>query len=324
MPVTRRQFTGTLLAASLGWQQAMAQQSVSGTAQSRRRTVRGIAELIEARYVYPDIGARVASALRRRPASSWSNEDDSFARAMTSVLHQLSGDRHFGVTRLANEASSESASQAALFEEWYGSKVNHGFESVQRLENGIGYLDVRVFAPVGMGGDLASAAMSLLASAPALIIDLRRNGGGMGEMVALLCSYLFDERRELSGVYSRPTDQLSRLFTTETPPGRRFGGTKPVFVLTSPRTFSAAEHFAYDLQAMRRAKIIGERTGGGAHPYEDHRVEGGFTLSLPESRSVSPITGKDWEGVGVTPDVETASDDALGRAVALALGTDSR
>jgi C-terminal processing protease CtpA/Prc len=101
-------------------------------------------------------------------------------------------------------------------------------------------------------------------------------------------------------------------------PGRRFGATRPVYLLISKRTFSAAEAFAYDLQALGRAVVVGEPSGGGAHPFEYRRVGTHFVLSLPEGRSINPVTGKDWEGVGVQPDVVVPEAQALEKAQELA------
>jgi len=123
---------------------------------------------------------------------------------------------------------------------------------------------------------------------------------------------------ETSGTYDRPSDTLTRTFTPSWVPGRRFGPDKPVFVLISNRTFSAAEAFAYDLQALGRATIVGERSGGGAHPFEYRAITPRFVLSLPEGRSINPITGGDWQGVGVRPDVEASAEQALDAALRLA------
>lgn len=104
-------------------------------------------------------------------------------------------------------------------------------------------------------------------------------------------------------------------------PGRRYGAKKPLYILISNKTFSAAEGFAYDLQALGRAVIVGERSGGGAHPFEYRRVHPHFVLSLAEGRSVNPITGGNWQGTGVTPDVPVPPGGALDKALELARAT---
>lgn len=293
-------------------------------AADQRRVLSGAADLIEASYVDAAVGARVAANLRGdADAGRFVAFTDpvAFAAALQTRLRGLTGDGHFGVEY--RDPSRARTSEAAIAddetERWYGRHVNHGFEAVRRLEQGVGYLDLRVFAPTDLGGDLASAAMSLLAESPALIIDLRRNGGGMGEMVHFLAAYLFEGSVEMSGVYDRPSNRHSRAFTPSWVPGRRFGSMKPVYILVSPRTFSAAENFAYDLQALGRAVIVGEPTGGGAHPFAYRAIDDRFVLALPEGRSINPVTGGDWEGQGVQPDVRVPADDALDHALALAL-----
>jgi C-terminal processing protease CtpA/Prc len=239
--------------------------------------------------------------------------------AVTALLRWLDDlvldDGHVGIREVA---SLEKQRLVAETERWYGAHLNYGFEKIERLDNNVGYLDLRVFAPTAMAGDVAAAAMTLLAQSRALIIDLRNNGGGHGEMVHLIMAYLLDGSREVSGSYDRPKDEHARAMTPPWVPGRRFGGEKPLYVLISGKTFSAAEAFAYDLQAMGRAVIVGEPSGGGAHPFEYRRVHPHFVLSLAEARSINPITGGNWQGTGVIPDARVAADEALAKALELA------
>jgi hypothetical protein len=288
----------------------------------RRAAIQRAAELLESNYVYPDRGKTLARVLRRETGAGWvtSGTSQEFAGALKDKLRALSGDGHFHVDFRADGAAAteESTFGAAEFEKFYGKGVNHGFEQVRRLEDGIGYLELRVFAPPSMGADLAVAAMTLLAESSALIIDLRHNGGGDGAMGLLLAGYLLDQATPMSGTYDRPSDTFTASSTPVWVPGRRFGATKPVYVLISKHTFSAAEAFAYDLQARKRVIVVGEPSGGGAHPFQYRRLTEHFVLSLPEGRSINPVTGKDWEGVGVIPDVRVDAAQALDEALKLA------
>lgn len=294
-------------------------------AAERRAVVERAAELLEARYVLPDVGLALAEGLRRDAAADrWAGcaDREAFAAALTEHLRTASGDGHLQVTFSATPVPDEDAGTAAFTaeeeERFFGRRVNHGFEKVEMLPGGVGYLGLRVFAPVRMAGDVAAAAMTLLAQADTLVVDLRRNGGGDNEMVVLLAAYLLDGSRPMSSTYDRPTDTLTTSTTPAWVPGRRFGGTRPLYVLTSRRTFSAAEHFAYDLQALGRAVVVGEPSGGGAHPFQYRRLHPHFVLSLAESRSVNPITGSNWQGAGVRPDVAVPADQALEKALELA------
>jgi len=305
---------------------SLSQPTSADTPDDRRAVVARVAELLEARYVDAQKGKTLARQIRRdSTARRWPeiSGDEEFAKTVTARLRELSKDGHLSLDYSAKElaADAESAEEAFgadEFEKWYGVGVNHGFEEFRRFEGNIGYLNLTVFAPPSMGADLAVAAMSLLAQSDALIIDLRNNGGGDGAMGKLLAGYLLDGAREMSSTYDRPTDTLTRAVSAEWVPGRRFGAEKPVYLLIGHRTFSAAEAFAYDLQALKRAIVVGEPSGGGAHPFEYRRAGTHFALSLPEGRSINPITGKDWEGVGVRPDVPVPQAQALEKALELA------
>jgi hypothetical protein len=297
------------------------------SADDRNAVLKAAADLLATRYVFPDKGRALAAQLRadaRADRFAGVTDPVTFAKQVTQRLRALSGDGHLGLDysekAVAEDAAeAEGSYNATEMERWYGAHINHGFEQIARLEGNIGYLDLRVFAPPAMAGDVAAAAMTVLAQSDAVIVDLRKNGGGDGALGLLIAAYLFDGApRPMSGTYNRPMDKLTPSLTPAWVPGRRIGPNKPVYVLTSKRTFSAAEAFAYDLQALKRVTVVGEPTGGGAHPFEYRRVHPHFMLSLAEGRSVNPITGSNWQGTGVTPDVRVPAEDALQKALELA------
>jgi len=246
-----------------------------------------------------------------------------FATKLSGTIQRLTGDGHLNVEfsakpiDLKNDESEESFS-AQEMEKYYGAGVNYGVQRIEHLEGNVGYLDLRVFAPIDMGGPSVTSAMTVLAPTSALIIDLRKNGGGIGDMADLVASYLFDEQRQpLTGTYDRPSDTLTQRFTQPMVPGRRFGPDKPVYVLISKRTFSAAEALAYNLQALGRATIVGETSGGGAHPFEYKPIHKHFVLWSVTAKSVNPITQSNWQGVGVKPDITVPAAEALQHALSL-------
>jgi C-terminal processing protease CtpA/Prc len=155
--------------------------------------------------------------------------------------------------------------------------------------------------------------MSLLGSTQALIIDLRQNGGGSPDGVALIASYLFNHPVRMNDIYDRPSNETRQFWTLPYVPGKRFAG-KHVYVLTSDRTFSAAEDFTYAVKNLKPATIVGEVTGGSAHPVSPRRLTDHFVVTVPMGRSISAITHTDWEGVGVEPDVKVLAAQALGTA----------
>ncbi|WP_149194562.1 S41 family peptidase [Luteimonas suaedae] len=289
--------------------------------------VERVAQLIEDEYVDPDLGRTIAGALRRELAAGTyaASSDEALAAALTATIRGISGPGHLYVeVDRKPAAAGEDADADADFdrrerERYYGPQLNFGFRKVERLDHNIGLLELSVFAPVDMGGDTAVASMRFLAHTDALVIDLRANGGGHGEMANLLSSYLFDGgHHPLSGVYARKTGETTRQHTHPYVPGPRYGADKPVYVLTSPRTFSAAEAFTYDLQALGRVTVVGEASGGGANPFEYRSVGRGLMLWLETERSVNPLTNANWQTVGVKPDVAVPAEAALETAVAMA------
>ena len=152
--------------------------------------------------------------------------------------------------------------------------------------------------------------MNFLGNVDAIIFDLRDNGGGDPKMVALISTYLFDQPTHLNDIYNRKEDATTQFWTLPYVPGKRLAG-KPVFVLTSKYTFSAAEEFAYNLKNLKRGTIIGETTGGGAHPVSGQRIDDHFMIGVPSGRAVNPISKTNWEGTGVEPDIKVPANQAL-------------
>lgn len=287
----------------------------------RETVLRNTAKIIEDRYVDPTKGKRLAREIRSSSAR-WQRQDDAknFAADMTKWLREISGDGHFQLnyspTAITDEGVGAHFNQAEMVR-FYGPQLNHGIEKIERLPGNILLVDIRSFPPNEMAGDVFAAMMTVVAQGDALIIDLRNNGGG-ADTINLLMGYLLPAGSPLSGSYNRPANETVTQNSPSWVPGRRFGETKPLFILISKRTFSAAEALAYDLQALKRATIVGEVSGGGANPFEYRRVHPHFAVNLPEMRSINPITGTNWQGVGVRPDVPVAAADALGKALQLA------
>ncbi len=296
-------------------------------ARRRSELIDTLLDKLRDRYIYPDVATAMEEAIRRRAGSGEYDtitEVEQFCEVVTAHLREVSHDKHLHVFYSAEahplrETDDPTPDERAKFHEW-GRLNNFGFARVERLPGNVGYLDLRTFFPPELegAGAAAVAAMNLLAHTSALIIDLRRNGGGSPSMVALITTYLFDKRVHLNSFFWRAGEQIEQYWTLPYVPGRHFVD-KPVYVLTSSRTFSGAEEFSYNLKHLKRATIIGESTGGGAHPGGTLPLDEHFAVWLPAGRPINPITNTNWEGTGVLPDVAVPAEKALKTAQILAL-----
>ena len=278
-------------------------------------------------YVFPEVAQAMEKAVRERASKGEYEQITSaktFAETLTSHLQTVSKDKHLRVRyshAVVPERGPRREPTAEEREEYRREMawMNSGFDKVERLPGNIGYIEFRGFMDAEAGAETVAAAMNFVANTNALIIDLRKNGGGSPEMVALICSYLFGpEPVHLNSLYWREGNRTEEFWTRKEVAGKRYLN-RDVYVLTSKRTFSGAEEFSYNLKNLKRAAIVGETTGGGAHPGGGVRLGEHFVMFVPRGRAISPVTKTNWEGTGVKPDVEVPAEQALTVARLMAL-----
>ncbi|HEY6273295.1 MAG TPA: S41 family peptidase [Terriglobales bacterium] len=293
-----------------------ADMSLKIDAATRARVIDGALANLNEFYIYPETAKKMEEALRthQKKGDYDSLEDaEEFADLLTNHLQDVSHDKHLHVAfspRVLPKDDRERDPEAEARMRTQLERNNCFFDKVEHLPGNIGYVKFNAFPNPQICGSTVTAAMGFVANSEALIFDLRQNGGGDPKMVQFISSYLFDEPTHLNDMYNRKEDSTTQYWTLPYVPGKRFAG-KPVFVLTSTRTFSGAEEFTYNLKNLKRATIIGETTGGGAHPVSGHRIDDHFMIGVPGGRPINPISKKDWEGTGVEPDVKVPADQAL-------------
>lgn len=308
-------------------QQPMEQPDGTVDSAARVQIIDAILKRLNDSYVFPETAKKMEASIRERAKNKEYDQITSakaFAETLTKDLQAVSKDKHLRVRyshepipvrEPRRERTAEEREEARRDFGW----MNHGFNKVERLRGNIGYVEFAGFFDAELGADTVASTMNFLNGTDALIIDLRTNGGGNPEMVALISSYLFGaEPVHLNDLYWREGNRTDEFWTRKEVAGKRYLN-KDVYVLTSKRTFSAAEEFAYNLKNLKRATIIGETTGGGAHPGGPHRVHEHFNVFVPTGRAINPITKSNWEGTGVAPDVAVPADQALLTARLMAL-----
>ena len=270
-------------------------------------------------YVFPDVAKKMEKHLRKQYKNKKYKDLTSlmeFSQKLTEDLQEVSHDRHLRVMFMPDEMLAQFAGDTLTDEEKQreleeGRGDNFCFKEIKLLDGNIGYVDLRCFSGATDAGATAVAAMNFLAYTDAIIFDLRQNGGGSPSMIQLITSYFFHEPVHLNSFYIRKSDSTQQFWTHAHVQGPRMTDVD-IYVLTSSYTFSGAEEFTYNLKNLERATIIGETTGGGAHPIEGKVFANlNIGMSLPFGRAVNPITGTNWEGTGIAPHIAVPQEQAL-------------
>ena len=302
---------------------ALAQQPAAKSApidaDARAAVVAALGKQLKTRYVFPEMAERLAKATAAKQAKRGYDAaatTDALAEALTEDLVEIGQDKHFRVTfdpdftpRPPGTPAAPTREEVAAYRDEIA-RMGFGIERVQRLPGNVGYLEVRGFAELAYVGEAYTQAMALLSGTDALVLDLRRNGGGQPESVAYLLSHFFgvDDERHLNDIYDRPENRTREYWTN---PAVTVRYTKPIYVLTSGDTFSGGEEAAYDLQTQKRATLVGETTGGGANPGDVVALGHGLVAFIPTGKAINPITKTNWEHVGVKPDVAVPAAEAM-------------
>ena len=289
-------------------------------AAQRKRLLNDVIENLEKHYVYPDAARQTADALlihEKNGDDDKVTDSEAFANLLTNQIRDVSHDMHLEVVYseapLPNSLSEPTAEDLARYRKAL-EQDNCTFEKVEILPHNIGYLKLNAFPDPRVCRATATAAMASLNHADAVIFDLRDNRGGYSSMVSQIAAYLFDHPEYIYDPRESPTQQS---WTLSPVAGNRLAD-KPVYVLTSHSTVSAAEQFCYDLKMLKGVTLVGETTRGSAHAGVFHRIDDHFGIGIPEAKAINPFSKTDWEGIGVEPDVKVNPAQALETAEKLA------
>ena len=287
-------------------------------AQSNNDIIKNIQGLMLENYIFLDkakeTNLHLDSLMTTKYFDTYTDPKE-FSIALTTEMQKITKDKHLNVApprpprppRNNSDFISRHLTNTVRFR-------SGGFAKIDLLEGNVGYVELRGFRREDISK--VDNVMNYFSTADAIIIDLRKNGGG-SNLGLYWSSYFLKNNTHLTGTYERRTDTKKEQNTFSVKGNKRLE--MPIFILTSNRTFSAAEAFAYDLQSRKRAIIIGETTGGGAHPVDFIRLPKGYGLIVPYAESINPITKSNWEGVGVIPDVKTSKEESLTKAKELAI-----
>ncbi len=294
------------------------------TANIKANVIENLSATLMKNYIFSDTATKMANVLKSRLKNkdyeSITNPNE-FAQKLTTDLQSVYRDIHLAVNynpqfeNTLKNTSDVNSSQVQEKNLRNARQQNFGFKKIEILSGNIGYIYFdRFFGLNESSKETITNAFSFLQHTNALVIDLRNNGGGSPDMVRHICSYFFKEKTHINNLYERRTNKTEEYWTEPLSSSSNFHSL-PLYILVNRRTFSAAEEFAYDLQSLHRATIIGETTGGGAHPVSPEPIGNGFIGNIPYARAINPLTGKNWEAIGVKPDIQINADSSLDAAV---------
>ncbi len=289
---------------------------------------RNFADLVRSQYHNAETGGRLAALVESKCAAG-SYDDKRTAALLAEALMRdaaaVTGDKHFYVMAGMDHGAAPSIRPGARNEHpdaaWLEKMRadNFGVGKAEIVNGAIGLIEVRRFySPYEEAKAALGDAMKKVEAASALVFDLTGNIGGDPAGVAYLSSFLFERPPFVINRFHWRSGGVEEFWTTRDLTGPGFPESRPVIVATSRSTFSAGEEFAYNLQVLSRATIVGESTGGGANHAEAFPLGAGIIAFIPCARAENPITLSNWEGVGVVPDTPAHASQAVATAIGIA------
>jgi hypothetical protein len=300
------------------------------SAADQARVINKVLSELREKYPFPEITRKMEAAVLTNQKSgvyAQITHPEHFAGRLTQDLQEVSADRHISVGYTPQVQKVEPMKLDSMYPpsadiprmEKEGRPWNHGASEMRILPGNIGYIKLDYLAMLEYAGDLYSAMMRYVANTDALIFDLRSCGGGQSlDDIPYLAAYFFEHPVHLTNFYFGASTNPRQLWSAPFVPGPRYLE-KPIYMLSSRATFSGCEAFAYEMQAQKRATIIGEVTGGGGNPNAGYAIDEHFSLSTPIAHVSNPITGTNWNEKGVKPQVEVPQAEALYRANIIAI-----
>lgn len=288
----------------------------------KQEAIEKISSLLNQYYVFPE----VAKQMEEHIATKFKNQSFDkisdpleFVDLLTKELFTISDDKHLRLflasSQVRNPEGDELLSRI-LYKLNSGQRIT-GISKFEISDGNIGYVKINSLAYNDEVSKKLQSTMNLLSNVNAIIFDLRDNRGGNPQFVTDLFSYFFDKPTHINSIYRRDRNQTTEFWTNDRKNGNKILGV-PLFILISNKTFSGAEEFAYDLQVLKRATIIGENSEGGAHITNSFDIYRNLRISIPVGRVINPVTGTNWECVGVKPDYSAKGDSAIFVAIELA------
>lgn len=311
--LARRDFIKTMVATPLI---LSGSELLAATPSEVASTVRHLAQVTRAEYHDEQLSVAISDRLLAALAEGrlQSTSPGQLAGKLNTEIEVASNDAHFVVmagdmTGMRNVPPTEPHRPTAPLNEAelrFLQGENFGIAEAEVLAGNVGRIAIRpqFYRPAPEVCQRVAVAMTVLSDTDGLVVDLTETIGGDPKSVAHFLSYFFDRPPFVVNRFKWRNLPVEEYWTTAEPGGPKYGEKRPVAVLVSGSSFSAAEEFAYDIQALGRGIVVGQKTPGAANHALPVALAGGFTVFIPKARAENPLTGTNWEGVGVRPSIE--------------------
>lgn len=288
-----------------------------------------VISILKVKYIFPEmvplIQKTINEKLEKGQYSKFVTAEE-FLKNLNADLETLSNDRHVNVffdpvmVKQIQISEMDTSSVVPMSPAYLARAKFENFmiRDVERLDGNVGYFKFNKFLELQIAKPALVSAMELLTHSSAIIIDLRQNGGGFAQTTEFLLNYFLPDSTVIGSFTSKLDNTTKELFISRDPSVKKFPADVSVYILTSKRTSSAAEAFAYTLQAFKRATIIGDTTNGEANPGYRFALNPEMYLMVPTSINTNAITKTNWQGIGVIPDIKITSQTAFIQAQAVA------
>jgi len=281
--------------------------------------------LLKENYIFPERIPKIESVIKKKYDNNEYaafNTLFDFLEVLNKDLESSGNDHHLDIfygpayvskIKAENNTSGNSGIPAGFVN--MIKYENFFLKKIERLDGNIGYFKFNKFEELQFSKEAIASAMNFISNSSAIILDLRQNGGGSAETVHFLMNYFLPDSTKLGEFKLRIHNEVIELWTTKDPVIKKIPRNIPLYIIVSKNTSSAAESLAYGLQQFKRATVVGEQTHGEGNPGMRFIINDKLYMMIPTAINVNAITGTNWEGVGVTPDIKTDAADAYARAI---------
>jgi len=284
-------------------------------AEGKAEVIDSVVAVFKRHYVHLNLVGRIEAELREHLQSGKYDQNSNLSRLLTELsrdLVRITGDKHINLLYVTDKQLAEDEDGTMETQmRYFHARSNYGFRAAEILPGNVGYIDLRAMSPPKWSERVADGCLNMISNADAIIVDLRNNSGGSPDMVRWMSGAFLADPVHLTTFVDRNGHAVDSSFSDDLD-DRYDLSNIPLFLVTGPKAASGAEELAYNLKHLGRAVVVGQKTAGAAGLASLEHVRSlNIKIMIPKHQPIHPVTGSNWEGTGVQPDIPANDDNAL-------------